>query len=158
MRNMERIRYFEARLNDTIDRLRSYFDSREEIAIAILFGSALRRGLVRDIDIAIYATSKDLEGLVKMGVELEELLKIPIDLVPLDRILPSLRKKILVEGVPIAIKSRSIYTELLKTSIEELQGIEIHSRNHGQQPSPKAGSQSHIDSQGLDRAPERTSA
>lgn len=121
---MEEIRYFEVRLEEVVERLRDYFNSREDVLIAILFGSILRRRVVRDVDVAVCTADKSLEGILRMGWEIEELLKLPVDVVPLEQLSPRLRLRILLGGLPI-VRSRTAYTELLKMSISELEDIRI---------------------------------
>ncbi|ADI31969.1 nucleotidyltransferase domain-containing protein [Staphylothermus hellenicus] len=120
---MEEIRYFKICLEDVVEKLREYFASREDVLIAILFGSALRRNIVRDIDIAVYLARKSLNKILRMGWELEEILKTPVDIVPLEQLPPKLKLKILLRGKPIIIRSPSTYTEILKTSIGELEDL-----------------------------------
>ena len=105
--------------------LKDYFNQREDIAFAFLFGSAAK-GKVRkegDIDIAIYFyPEKDIEwedfnktykGESKIGLDLERLLKKEVDLVVLNRTRAVLADEIVRKGKPIIIKDRGIFMDFL---------------------------------------------
>ena len=105
--------------------LQDYFEEREDIAFAILFGSAAR-GRVRkegDIDVAIYFhPEKDVEwenfgkryeGENKIALDLETLLKKEIDLVVLNRARSVLADEIIRKGEPIFIKDRGMFMDFL---------------------------------------------
>ena len=126
---MERIRYFKVKLEDIVEKLKEYFNSKRNVTIAILFGSTLRRNIVRDIDIAVHINGEaDLNKIINMSIELEELLKIPVDIIPLKQIPPPIRIRILLKGKPIIIKNKATYTEILKTTISEIQDLKLASK------------------------------
>lgn len=120
---MEEIKYYKIEPEEIVRKLKEYFSLQEDILVAILFGSALRRSIVRDIDVAIYPARGRLERTLRIGWELEKLLKTPVDVVPLKELPPKTRLKVLVEGKPVVIKSRAAYTELLKITISELEDM-----------------------------------
>jgi predicted nucleotidyltransferase len=108
-----------------IELLKDYFDEREDIVFAFLFGSAAR-GKVRregDIDIAIYFQpekdvewenfSKKYKGENRIALDLERLLKKEIDLVVLNRTKSVLADEIIRRGKPIIIKDRGIFMDFL---------------------------------------------
>jgi predicted nucleotidyltransferase len=67
--------------------------------IAVLFGSVLRRKLVRDLDIGVYFRSEEsLTDVIDLSNMLEDELKLPVDVVPLRRAPPKLRLKALMGG------------------------------------------------------------
>jgi predicted nucleotidyltransferase len=45
------ITYYEVSVDMLVDRLRAVLGGRPELVIAVLFGSVLRRKLVRDVDV-----------------------------------------------------------------------------------------------------------
>ena len=105
--------------------LRDYFQEREDIAFAILFGSAAR-GKVRkegDIDIAIYfRPEKNVEwenfgrrykGENRIALDLENLLKKEIDLVVLNRARSILADEIIRKGEPILIRDKGMFMDFL---------------------------------------------
>jgi predicted nucleotidyltransferase len=104
-----------------IELLKDYFDEREDIVFAFLFGSAAR-GKVRregDIDVAIYFRpekdvewenfSKPYKGENRIALDLERLLKKEIDLVVLNRARSVLADEIIRKGKPIIIRDRGIF-------------------------------------------------
>jgi len=105
--------------------LQDYFQEREDIAFAILFGSAAR-GRVRkegDIDVAIYfKPEKDIEwenfgrryeGENKIALDLEKLLEEEIDLVVLNRARSVLADEIVRKGERILIRDRGMFMDFL---------------------------------------------
>jgi predicted nucleotidyltransferase len=105
--------------------LRDYFEKREDIAFAFLFGSAARGKTRRegDIDIAIYfRPEKDVEwenfgraykGETRIGLDLERLLEKEIDLVVLNKARSVLADEILRKGEPIIIRDRGLFMDFL---------------------------------------------
>ena len=117
------IKYYRVSLEELIPKLRRFFEDRPEVLLAILFGSATRRSLVRDLDLAILLRGLDLMRLCKLAAELEGLTGIPVDLVPLDKAPPMIALKALREGRIVFIRDRRIYPELLKRIIGEIMDL-----------------------------------
>jgi len=118
------ISYYRISLEELIPKLRKFFENRPEVLLAILFGSAIRRSLVRDLDLAILLRRRlDLMRFCKLMAELEDLTGIPVDLVPLDKAPPAIVLKALREGRIIFIRDRRIYSELLKRIIAEIMDL-----------------------------------
>jgi predicted nucleotidyltransferase len=105
--------------------LKDYFEEREDIAFAFLFGSSAR-GRTRkegDIDIGIYFyPEKDVEwenfgrayqGENRIGLDLERLLKEEVDLVVLNRARSVLADEIVRKGEPIIIRDRGLFMDFL---------------------------------------------
>jgi len=119
------IKYYEVDLGEVISALREYFRGRN-VVLVVLFGSVLRRREVRDVDVAVrFEREPDLGEVLEMGVELEEILGVPVDLVPIDYAPPHLRLKILRDGVLVFVKGRSSYVELLKEAMGDAQDLEV---------------------------------
>lgn len=108
-----------------IEILKNYFEKRNDISFAFLFGSALT-GKIRnegDIDIAVYfkpegdleweAFGKRYKEENKMALDLERLLKKDVDLIVLNRAKSIIADQIIREGRPIIIKDYSIFLEFL---------------------------------------------
>jgi len=108
-----------------LELLKEYFEKREDIAFALLFGSAAR-GKVRkegDMDVAVYFwPDKDIEwedfdkiykGENSIGLDLERLLKKEVDLVVLNRARAVLADEIVRKGKPIIIKDTGIFMDFL---------------------------------------------
>jgi len=111
--------------NKLQQRLKDYFNQREDIAFAFLFGSVAKSKVRKegDVDIAIYFyPEKDIEwedfnktykGESKIGLDLERLLKKEVDLVVLNRTRAVLADEIVRKGKPIIIKDRGIFMDFL---------------------------------------------
>lgn len=111
--------------NKLQQRLKDYFNQREDIAFAFLFGSVAKSKVRKegDVDIAIYFyPEKDIEwedfnktykGESKIGLDLERLLKKEVDLVVLNRARAVLADEIVRKGKPIIIKDRGIFMDFL---------------------------------------------
>ena len=118
------IKYYRVSLEELIPKLRRFFENRPEVLLAILFGSATRRSLVRDLDLAILLGRKlDLMRFCKLAAELEDLAGIPVDLVPLDKAPPMIALKALREGRMVFVRDGRIYPELLKRVIGEIMDL-----------------------------------
>ena len=117
------IKYYRVSLEELIPKLRRFFEDRPEVLLAILFGSATRRSLVRDLDLAILLRGLDLMRLCKLAAELEGLTGIPVDLVPLDKAPPMIALKALRDGRIVFIRDGRIYPELLKRIIGEIMDL-----------------------------------
>ena len=117
------IKYYRVSLEELIPKLRRFFEDRPEVLLAILFGSATRRSLGRDLDLAILLRGLDLMRLCKLAAELEGLTGIPVDLVPLDKAPPMIALKALREGRIVFIRDGRIYPELLKRIIGEIMDL-----------------------------------
>jgi len=118
------ISYYRVSLEDLIPKLRKFFENRLEVLLVILFGSATRRSLVRDLDLAVLLRrGLDLMRFCRLVAELEDLTGIPVDLVPLDKAPPMIALKALQEGRIVFVRDRRIYSELLKRIIAEIMDL-----------------------------------
>ncbi|MGC9180372.1 MAG: nucleotidyltransferase domain-containing protein [Vulcanisaeta sp.] len=120
------VEYFEVRLNEVIDAVRRVLEGFDVVEVAVLFGSALRRGFVRDIDIGVITRKPlTLRELAQMASMMEGVVKVPVDLVPLNEAPPLLGYKALTEGVRIIMRNPGLYYYVLSESLMELQDLEI---------------------------------
>ena len=86
-------------MEELIPRLREFFKDKREISLAAVLGSAVRRMLVRDLDLAILSSGRlNVMDLCKLMAELEDLTGVLVDLVPLDKAPPVIVLKTLREG------------------------------------------------------------
>lgn len=110
--------------NETLTKLKEYFETREDVDLAFLFGSQSsgRQRISSDWDIAVYFKSPhglELEstdhyaGEETVHAEVERLVETEVDLVVLNRARPPLVFSILNTGIPLNIKDRSLYLNLL---------------------------------------------
>lgn len=111
--------------SEVIEKLRQYFDKRDDVAFAFLFGS-LARGLatkLSDIDIAVYFYPKnrrpvEFEELVyyekedEIWAELERLLKKEVELLVLNRVSASVAASA-IRGIPLVIKNWGLYLDFM---------------------------------------------
>ena len=115
-----------SRINkEMMEILQRYFEGRDDIVFAFLFGSGVKSKVRKegDIDIAVYfRPEKDLEwevlnkrykGESRVALDLERLLKKEVDLIVLNRARAVLADEIIRRGKPIVIKDKSIFMDFL---------------------------------------------
>ncbi len=118
--------YYRVKLEDIVSKLENVLRSDPRVEIAVLFGSVLYSNDVRDIDIAIYAYPPlALKELLLLGDKLERIINIPVDLVPLNEIPPSLQYKVLIEGKPLVVKNKDLYNKLILSALGQIQDIRL---------------------------------
>jgi len=105
--------------------VKKYFEERGALVV-VIFGSVLRRRHVRDVDIAVkFGREVGLEEWLAMGAELEELLGVPVDLVPLDEAPTWVRLEALAGGLPVLVKDWALYAELLKRAMGDAMDMDL---------------------------------
>lgn len=118
--------------------LKNFFESRTDILLAFLFGSR-SKGTYKessDWDVAVYFKPEEyaeIESEQEYEEEIEICSKIidilgtdTVDLVVLNRVAPTLFYRILSEGIPITIKDKALYLDLLcKLSYEASDWIDF---------------------------------
>ena len=125
---VDEIRYYEINLNDLLRKLREALDKRD-VAVAVLFGSALRRRRVRDVDVGVYLEGeRGLGELLKLEAELESVLGVPVDLIPLDEAPPRLTYKALARGVRLVARDPLLLNALMTLALGHAQDVEIKYR------------------------------
>ena len=115
--------------------LRNYFNGRDDVAFAFLFGSSVR-GKVRregDVDIAVYFwPEKGIEwenvkarypGENRIALDLERFLRREIDLVVLNRAGAVFADEIVRKGKPIVMKDNGLYLEYLCIISDEAEAM-----------------------------------
>ena len=99
--------------NNIIKKLKELIIREKRIQLALVFGSITRRNSIRDVDLCIYTIPKlSFRELLSMNAQIELDVGMPVDLVELTDLPPSLRMNILGNG--ILIKGQ-------KTLLHELQ-------------------------------------
>lgn len=113
-------------LNKSIiqDSVVEMLEPKEEITIAFLFGSVVKRDSFRDIDIAVYLRpdyppAKYLDLRLDLQLKLQQTLKKEVDLIILNQAPPLLRYKILKNGILIIEKDRTSYRDFFVRTINE---------------------------------------
>lgn len=123
------IRYYDVSIEEIVETLRRALSGLPEVLVAILFGSATRRRFVRDIDVAVYFKSKpDLMDVIRLSGYLEDLIHIPVDVVPLRYSPPNLRLKALSEGVRLVVRDGGLLASLMAQALSECEDVEIKLR------------------------------
>ncbi|RLI04610.1 nucleotidyltransferase domain-containing protein [Candidatus Bathyarchaeota archaeon] len=120
------IKYHEIAVDMVAEKLRKTLSTISEVKIAVLFGSALRREFVRDVDVGVYLDpSFELKDLVKLANLLEDVLRIPVDVVPLEKAPTKLALKALLEGVRLVVKDKKLFWLLVTQALSEAMDMEI---------------------------------
>ena len=117
----EGYRYYSLKENEkkaVLDRVRKVLEKRS-VGLAILFGSFLEGEAFRDVDVAVYSENLDFDELLRLGVELELELGMPVDLAPLDQLSPKFRLEVLRRGL-IVVERPGVYENLYMRSQDEL--------------------------------------
>lgn len=109
-----------------LNKLKTYFEERKDVAFAFLFGSAAKSKVRKqgDIDIAVYfwPENKIIEwemfgkyypGEARIALDIERILKKNIDLIVLNRARSILADEIIRKGIPIIIKDKGLFFEFL---------------------------------------------
>ena len=118
------IEYFEVDLDRIVEVYRRVLEKFDFVEIAVIFGSALRRGVVRDIDVGLVLnTEPSLRVINEVASALEQELGVPVDIVILNEAPPLLRFKALVEGVKITVRNKSKYYYLVTEAFMELEDM-----------------------------------
>jgi hypothetical protein len=104
--------------------LREYFEKKEEVLMAFLFGSWAKNqeGLESDLDVGVYFRPKTetlewqsdsyYESEKKIWMELEQIADREIDLLVLNRA-PATVADAVLRGIPIVIKNQNLYMDYL---------------------------------------------
>jgi predicted nucleotidyltransferase len=120
------INYFEVNLAKVIEISKSILNKNPKIIIAVIFGSAIMRKLVRDIDIGYIAIPKlSFEEYVSISTEIEERIGILVDFIPLDESSPLLRYIALSKGIKIIVKNYFLFYNYLSEALMELNDLDI---------------------------------
>jgi len=110
---------------DILRRLKEFFEQEERIKLAYIFGVFTRRNVVRDIDVAVYAVPAfSFSELVKLNVNVEQMLRISVDVIQFQDTDPAFRLKVLREGIPLKMKNDMHYA-LISQAFSELQDLKI---------------------------------
>ena len=117
-----------------IKKLKEYFEKREDVAMAFLFGSQAKgyARKVSDWDIGVYfvparagaielESGRDYPESHNLWGDLEKITGSSVDLVVLNRAAPPLVFSVINNGIPLAVKNRALYLRLLlKTHYEAI--------------------------------------
>ena len=125
---VDKIKYYKFKREEKEEilcRLKEYFEREERIKLAYIFGGFTRRNVVRDIDVAVYAVPAfSFSEILKLNVNVEQMLRISADVIQLQDIDPAFRLKVLRGGIPLKMKNDMHYA-LISQAFSELQDLKI---------------------------------
>ncbi len=124
----EKFEYYEMGQDEkerVLEAIRQELAKYEDILLAIVFGSFVELKEFRDIDIAIYSLRTDLDFVLELGARLEEMLEIPIDVIPLIDVSPRFRYYILTKGRIVLERVSGLYEALLSMTFDDLKREEL---------------------------------
>ena len=133
---MDTVKYYRATSREKeniLNKIKAYVSCKEEILIAIVYGSFIRRDFFRDIDLAVYTgglISDPLRFESMLCLELSKIVKVPVDAKVIDDAPVWFKLKILSEGIVIYEKRAGIYALYLKEVIGDHQDIEIKYKSY----------------------------
>jgi predicted nucleotidyltransferase len=82
--------------------------------------------LLGNIDVGIYFRSgENLRDIIDLAGMLEDMLGLPVDVVPLRRAPPKLRLKALLDGVRIVVRDNRLYWTLTGQALSEAWDMEL---------------------------------
>ena len=116
-----------------IEEIKGTLEKDDRVTLAIIFGSFIELNSFRDIDIAVYGPKIDLEDVIEISVKLEEKLKLPVDVVPMDKIASTFRYHILTRGQVMLEKISGTYEALLSLTFDELDSLKMLKGSWGEQ-------------------------
>jgi len=110
---------------ELLERLREELCNRDEVKLAVVFGSFLKDYPFRDIDVAVYVTGNidPLDYKLRLEEELERKIGYPIDVTILNEAPPWFARKVLKEGRTLFTKQPLLLERLYLKAIDEEQHI-----------------------------------
>jgi len=115
---------------EIIDELTRLLKEREEIVFAYLHGSFLTHDF-RDIDVAIYLKEdEDVLYEVELGVELEKILKFPVDVRVLNSAPLTFRFKVIKDGLLLFSRDERIRSDFEALTISEYHDFSYFRRRY----------------------------
>lgn len=127
----ERYRYYtmsEEERKKVLDRLREIL-AKHGVELAIVFGSFTYAEEFRDIDIAVYSKKMTFQDLLRLGVDLELELGLPVDVAPLDQLPPRFRLNVLLRGI-VLLEKPGLYECLYMQTQDELMQAWTSTKRH----------------------------
>jgi len=101
--------------SEIIEKVKSYSSGKKEVIMSFLFGSYASGNYCKesDIDVAVFLSKEGNDLEIEIQNELEKLLAKETDVVFLNRSPATLSWNILRKGIPIEIKNRKTYLNLM---------------------------------------------
>jgi len=124
-----RVKYYQVSVDAIAKKVMDILERVPEVKIAVLFGSVLRRGYVRDLDLGVYMDPEpDFKRFFAICNMIEDALGIPVDVVPLKRASPKLRLKALSRGKRLVVRESGLYAYLLSEALSEAVDVDLKLR------------------------------
>ena len=103
MKDKKLFRVFEKLRENTISRIKEILESRDEILLAMVFGSFVEKECARDIDVAVYLAYsvnefKALGYSEKLSKEIKKEIGLPIDVIIPNNVDEGLLMRAILEG------------------------------------------------------------
>ncbi|MBC7190537.1 nucleotidyltransferase domain-containing protein, partial [Candidatus Aerophobetes bacterium] len=102
-----------------LEKLRKYFEKKENVILAFVFGSWVKGTFGEDSDIDIGVYLKDEKEEKSIWVELSRITGCKVDLVVLNSAPASLVSNIFKTGIPLAIKDKKLFWDIYLTKTSE---------------------------------------
>ena len=121
--NIKSLKYYSLSAEEkrkVIGLIREILSKEEQVLLAIIFGSFIELSSFRDMDIAVYSLNTTLNYLTELAVKIEEKLKIPVDVVPINNLPSKFKHYVLIKGLVILEKNPGLYEALLSQVTDEL--------------------------------------
>ena len=115
------------RRREILDSLRRVLES-SGVLLAVVFGSFVEMSSFHDVDVAVYGLGDDLDRLSAVSAAFEEKTGIPLDIVPLAKLPPASRIRVLSRGLVIVERVPGLYEALLMRAWDDVIRAEIASR------------------------------
>jgi predicted nucleotidyltransferase len=120
------INYYQVSIEDASRRLRGILSGMMDVKVAVLFGSILRRNLIRDLDVGVFMNPEpNLKRIAEISGILEDALGLPVDAIPLNWASPKLKLKALLNSVKLIVRDSNIYTSLIKEALSEAMDLDL---------------------------------
>jgi len=106
--------------NKVVNLIRGILSKEKHVLLAIIYESFVELSSFRDIDIAVYSLNTTLSYLVELAVKIEEKVKIPIDIVPINDLSTKFKQYVLTRGLVVFERTPGLYEALLSQATDEL--------------------------------------
>lgn len=104
-------------------KVRHILEPREEVALALIFGSFVKSTFARDVDLAVYLTRQvDLYEAAEYSESLGKVLKketgLPFDVIVLNTVSEGLMMRVILEGEKVVVRDSRLYHALRMLALE----------------------------------------
>ena len=123
MKDKKLFRVSEKLRENTISRIKEILESRDEILLAMVFGSFVEKEYARDVDIAVYLAYsvnefKALEYSEKLSREIEKKIGLLIDVIVLNNVDEGILMRAILKGRKLLVRDSILYHKLRMLALE----------------------------------------